>query len=326
MMRATGGAQPGPDLTPDAYVRDLREELPTLGRIADVDSSIVMNIDSGDMQPSDWVVIASAVHGALSQGAYDGVVVVHGTDTMAYTASAVAFILGGLSRAVVFTGSQRPLAEVRTDARQNLIDAALVATLAVPEVSVTFAARALRGARSTKRDAWAFDAFESPNCEPLVALGVGVDVAAHVRASAPLAPFDDRIDPRVLAVRVFPGIEPAIINGALHAGVHGLVLSTYGTGNFPHLAGSLIPALEEARERRVPVLVVSQCPRGFVEMRRYAGGAEAEAAGAISGGDMTVEAAIAKLMVGLGRYADATELRAYLERDVVGERVASVTS
>lgn len=326
MMRAGDGAQPGPQLTPDAYIRDLREELPILGRIAAIDSSIVMNIDSGDMQPSDWVTIARSVHSALSLETYDGVVVVHGTDTMAYSASALAFILGPLPRPVVFTGSQRPLAEVRTDARQNLIDAALIATLAVPEVSVAFAARALRGARSTKRDAWAFDAFESPNCEPLVELGVGVGIAAHVRSSAPLAAFDDRIDPRVLAVRVFPGIQPSIINGALHAGVRGLVLSTYGTGNFPHLAGSLIPALEEARDRGVPVLVVSQCPRGFVEMRRYAGGAEAEAAGAISGGDMTVEAAIAKLMVGLARHRGAADLRAYLERDVIGERVGAELS
>ena len=187
-------------------------------------------------------------------------------------------------------------------------------------MTIAFASRALRGVRATKRDAWAFDAFDSPNCAPLVELGLGVDVAPHVRPAAPLAPFDPRLEPRVLAVRVFPGIDPALVRGALGAGVRGLVLEAYGTGNLPHLAGSLIPVLREAFERAVPVLVVSQCLRGFVDMTAYAGGAEAKAAGAISGGDMTVEAAIAKLMIGLARYDDPGTLRRWLEADVMGER------
>jgi L-asparaginase len=310
-------------LRPDVYGRDLVVELPSLQRVAELDTRILCNLDSGDMQPSDWVAIAREVHGALADDSYDGVVVVHGTDTMAYTASALALVLGPLPKPVVLTGAQRPLAEVRTDARENLIDAALIATLDVPEVTIAFASRALRGARATKRDAWAFDAFDSPSCPPLVELGLGIEVADHVRARGGVRTFDDRIEPRVLAVRVFPGIDPALVKGALRVGVRGLVLEAYGTGNLPHLSGSLIPALEEARERGVPVVVVSQCLRGFVEMERYAGGAAAAAAGAISGGDMTVEAAIAKLMIGLGRYANGDgALRAYLESDAVGERAS----
>ncbi len=314
-------------LRPDAYGRDLLTELPSLRRIAELDARVLSNLDSGDMQPSDWLSLAREVHAALGDERYDGIVVVHGTDTMAYTASALALILGPLPKPVVLTGAQRPLAEVRTDARENVIDAALVATLDVPEVTIAFAQRALRGARATKRDAWAFDAFDSPNCPPIVELGLGVDVASHVRPRGILAAFDERLEPRVLAVRVFPGIDPALVSGALRVGVRGLVLEAYGTGNLPHLGGSLIPALEEARACGVPVLVVSQCLRGFVEMERYAGGAEAAAAGAISGGDMTVEAAIAKLMIGLGRYPGASpELRAFLERDVVGERATMVAT
>lgn len=322
----TGGTlmmQPGRagELRPDAYGRDLLGELPILARAADVTTRILFNLDSGDMQPSHWVELARAVHGALADEGYDGVVVVHGTDTMAYGASALAFMLGPLPRPVVLTGAQRPLVEVRTDARQNLVDAVFAATLPIPEVCIAFASRVLRGARAMKRDAWALAAFDSPSCAPLAELGVDVDVAPHVRAPAPaLAPFDPRLEPHVLAVRIFPGLDPALVSGAIRAGVKGLVLEAYGTGNFPKLGGSLIPALEEARERGVPVLVVSQCPRGVVDMGRYAGGAAAAAAGAISGGEMTVEAAIAKMMVGLGRYADLGELRAWLERDVVGER------
>ncbi len=316
MMQAAASRE----LRPDAYGRDLLAELPILARAADVSTRILFNLDSGDMQPDHWVELARAVHAALTDEAFDGVVVVHGTDTMAYGASALAFMLGPIPRPVLFTGAQRPLTEVRTDARQNLVDAVFAATLPVPEVGIAFASRVLRGARSMKRDAWSLASFDSPNCPPLVELGIDVEVASHVRAAAPLAAFDPRLEPRVLAVRVFPGLDPELVRGALRAGVKGLVLEAYGTGNLPKLSGSLIPALDEARERGVPVVVVSQCPRGFVDMGRYAGGAAAQAAGAISAGDMTVEAAIAKTMVGLGRYGAGAELRAWLERDVIGER------
>jgi L-asparaginase len=308
------------ELAPDTTQRDLVSEVPILARIADIETRTLFNLDSGDMVPGDWITLAREIHGALAAGTHDGIVVVHGTDTMAYSASALAFLLGPIPRPVVLTGAQRPLLQARTDARENLIDAALVATLAVPEVSIAFAARALRGARTMKRDAWALDAFDSPNCEPLVKMGLSVEIGAHVRPPGALSPFDPRIETRVLAVRVFPGIDPELVKGALRAGVRGLVLEAYGTGNLPRLAGSLIPALEEAKARHVPVIVVSQCPRGFVDLSRYAGGAEAASAGVISGGDMTREAAIAKLMIGLGRYGSGPELQRFLEADVAGER------
>ena len=239
---------------------------------------------------------------------------------MAYTASALALLLGPLPKPVVLTGAQRPLIEARTDARQNLVDAALVATLAVPEVAIVMGSRVLRGARATKRDAWSLDAFDSPNCRPLVDLGIGVGVAGHVRAPQTLAAFDDRLESKVLAVRVFPGLDPGLVSGALRVGVKGLVLTAYGTGTLPNLEGSLIPALEEARERDVPVLVVSQCHRGFVELDQYEGGAAAARVGAISGGEMTAEAAVAKMMIGLGRYGAGQELAQYLVTNIVGER------
>ena len=305
-------------LDDDRAGRDLLAEVPSLARIATFDTRLLFHMDSANMQPSDWLTLAREVHAGIPE--YDGIVIVHGTDTMAYTASALAMILGPLPKPVVLTGSQKPLVDVRTDARQNLIDAALVATLAVPEVSIVSGARALRGARSTKRDAWGFRAFDSPNLPPLVELGLGIEIADHVRDAAPLAPFDGRLEPRVLAVRVFPGLDPSLVRGALRAGVKGLVLEAYGTGNLPNLGGSLIPALEEARERNVPVMVVSQCLRAFVELGQYDGGAAAQAAGAISAGDMTVEAALAKMMVGLARHGTEDELRAYLAASVVGER------
>jgi L-asparaginase len=192
----------------------------------------------------------------------------------------------------------------------------------VPEVSIVSGSRALRGVRATKRDAWGFSAFDSPNLPPLVELGIGIEIASHVAKPSPLGVFDDRLEQRVLAVRVFPGLDPDLVRGAIRLGVRGLVLEAYGTGTLPNLVGSLIPALDEARERGVPVVVVSQCLRGFVDLGRYEGGAAAEAAGVISGGDMTVEAALAKMMIGLARHGTGAELRAYFGASVVGERDA----
>ena len=299
--------------------RDFIAEVPALARIADIETKALFRLDSADMQPEHWITLAREIHGALASKKYDGIVVVHGTDTMAYTASALALLLGPVPKPVVLTGAQKPLVEARTDGRENLINATLAATLAVPEVSVAFAARVLRGVRTTKHSAWALDAFDSPNAPPLVELGLGVSVGSHVRKPGKLAKLDDRIDKHVLAVRVFPGLDPALVEGAIRVGVKGLVLQAYGTGTLPHLSGSLIPALDVARANGVPVLVTSQCRRGFVELERYEGGLAARKAGAISGGDMTVEAALAKMMIGLGRYGSGKKLRAYLESDVVGE-------
>jgi L-asparaginase len=297
--------------------QDLVREIPSLARVAELETKLLFSMDSADMQPSDWLTLAREVHAELPK--YDGIVVVHGTDTMAYTASALGLLLGPLPKPVILTGSQRPLVEARSDARQNLVDAVMVATLPVPEVAIVMHSRALRGVRATKRDAWGFDAFDSPHLAPLVELGIDVEVASHVLPRVELGPFDDRLDPRVLAVRVFPGLDPGLVRSAVHSGVHGLVLEGYGTGNVPL---SLLPALEEARSKNIPVVVVSQCLRGFVDLARYEGGAMAAAVGAISAKDMTVEAALAKLMIGLGRFGNTDALRTWFTASIAGERDA----
>ncbi len=297
-------------LTAEGLTADLLTELPVLKQVAEIETRLLFQLDSSDMQPENWVELASVIHGAL--GKYDGFVIVHGTDTMAYTASALAFLLPGLDRPVVLTGAQQPLFAVRTDARTNLIDACQVATLAVPEVGITFHSTLLRGCRATKMDAWGMDAFGSPSCPPLAELGLGVHLAGHVLPPRPPQPFDPRIEPRVLAVRTFPGLEPRLLQGALTSGVRGMVIEAFGAGNVPRLTRSLIPVIDTARGLDVPVVIVSQCPRGNVDLSAYEGGSAAEAAGAISAGDMTAEAALAKLMITLGR---ATGGRVQAARD-----------
>ncbi|MBK6518724.1 MAG: asparaginase [Polyangiaceae bacterium] len=305
LMIHTGGTllmQPRADgaaLSADAIKQDLLGELPVLKQIAEIDSLVLFRLDSADMQPEDWVEIAGVVHDKLED--YDGFVIIHGTDTMAYTASALAFLLPGLDRSVVLTGAQRPLGEIRSDGRANLVDACQVATMRIPEVAVAFNSRLFRGCRVTKLDAWGMNAFGSPSCPPLAELGLGVQVGAHVLAPRPKAPFDPRLEARVLAVRVFPGLDPKLLQGALTAGVRGMVVEAFGAGNVPRLERSLIPAIEAARSLDVPVVIVSQCPRGAVDLGAYEGGAAARDAGAIGALDMTAEAALTKLMITLGR-------------------------
>ena len=145
---------------------DLPSLVPQLADFAELEMQALFSLDSGDLQPAHWIEIARAVHAALARDDLRGVVVTHGTDTMAYTASALAFLLGPLNKPVVLTGAQRPMSEMRTDARTNVIDAMLGATLEVPEVVIAFGSHILRGCRAIKADAWAFDAFASPACPP----------------------------------------------------------------------------------------------------------------------------------------------------------------
>lgn len=302
------GGESGKPLHPDVYTRDLLAELPVLRNIGEIETQILFNLDSCDMQPHHWVELARLVHTALPD--YDGIVVIHGTDTMAYTASALAFLLPGLDRSVVLTGSQRPLEDIRTDARSNLVDACQVATLGVPEVGIVFRSQLFRGCRARKLDAWSLSAFGSPSCAPLAELGLGLHVAPHVLPKRPLAPFDPRIEDRVLAVRTFPGLDPRLLHGALGAGVRGMVIEAFGTGNIPHQEKSLVPVIEAAKSMDVPVVIVSQCARGDVDLSRYEAGVEAAAIGAIGAGDMTPEAALCKLMIALGRADAAGRIKA----------------
>ena len=291
-------------LAPHVYKSDLLAELPILGKIADIETRILFNLDSSNMQPHHWVELAQTVHEALPR--YDGFVIVHGTDTMAYTASALAFLLPGLDRTVALTGSQKPLVDVRTDARANLVDACHLATLRIPEVGIAFDSRFLRGCRAAKLDAWGMSAFGSPACAPLAELGLSVRIAPHVLPPRPPEPFDPRLEAHVLAVRTFPGLEPRLLHGALGVGVRGMVIEAFGAGNVPHLENSLIPVIEDAGERDVPVVIVSQTARGAVDLTRYEGGASARVAGAIGAGDMTPEAALTKLMITMGRTGEGS--------------------
>ena len=315
------GRRPTP-LSPDIYAQALTERVPELAELATVETKILCNLDSSDIGPEDWTVLAEEI--AVARTTHDGIVVIHGTDTMAYTAAALSFALDGLDRPVILTGSQRPLGEVRSDARRNLVDAVDLARRDLPEVGIAFDGRLLRGNRARKGDAWSYGAFASPGCPPLARLGLDVEIAPHVRR--PSGPFSlhARYDDRVAVVWLTPGLDPLALD-RIGEGQKGLVLAAFGVGNAPLRARSVAAAVERLVARGLEIVVVTQAQAGAVNLALYENGVALAAAGAIGGGDMTIESALVKLMHALARYpgtdAPTRRLRReYLERDVAGER------
>ena len=279
-------------------------------------------LDSSDVRPTDWQRFADRVAAALAGGAH-GVVVLHGTDTMAYTASALAFLLEGLPGPVVLTGSQVPLVELRSDARENLITSLLLAaTPGWAEVAVYLGGGLLRGCRTTKVSTDGFDAFASPNLPPLA--DVGVDIAWRRELVRPPARGPLRVhrlaDVDVVALRLFPGITAETLRNVLRDPVRGLVLETYGSGNAPSRDPELLAVLQDAVARGLVVVNVTQCLRGSVRMGTYAAGRALAAAGVVSGGDLTAEAALAKLLVLLSQGLPQGDVAAAMARDLAGER------
>ncbi|HWK28596.1 MAG TPA: asparaginase [Solirubrobacter sp.] len=277
-------------------------------------------LDSANMRPVDWLRIARDI--AERRDAFDGFVVLHGTDTMAYTASALAFLLRGLGRPVVVTGSQIPLGVLRSDGRRNLLTSVLVAARDdVREVCLVFGSRILRGCRAIKASASGFEAFESPNVAALGSAGVTIEVdGARLRTAAP-APIalPAALDAPVGLLRLYPGMPAALLEAALAAPVRGLVLEAYGAGTVPAADPEVLRVLAEGAARGVVILVVSQCVDGRVDLGAYASSGPLVRAGAVGGLDMTTEAAYAKLVVLLSEGHRADALRELLARDLAGE-------
>ena len=275
-------------------------------------------LDSANMSPQVWRRIAADI--AASYDDYDGFVVIHGTDTMAYTASALSFMLGGLGKPVILTGSQIPLAEVRSDARENLITSLLLAAHhPVPEVCLYFGGSLLRGNRSTKVSVGGFGAFASPNFPPLGRVGVEVELDESLlhRSAGPLTVRAFR-DVQVAALRLFPGIGAASVRSVVKP-LQALVLETYGAGNAPAADTELLEVLRAASERGVVIVNCTQCLHGSVDMSGYATGGALEAAGVVSGYDLTLEAALTKLLYLFSGDLSVPEVREQMGRSLRGE-------
>jgi L-asparaginase len=278
-------------------------------------------LDSSNMRPADWVRIGRDIVEHYDQ--YDGFIVLHGTDTMAYTASALPFFVRGLAKPVIITGSQIPLSEVRNDARNNLVTAMLIASeSAVPEVCLYFGNKLLRGCRATKVDADALEAFESPNYPLLGVIGVDVEIdGSHVRppSSEPLRLAEPIAEATVGAFRLFPGLSPQFLANVLQPPLQGLVLLAYGVGNGPDRDEKLLRVIRDASNRGVIIVACTQCLRGSVHLGEYATGAAWARSGVISGYDLTVEAALCKLYYLFSTGCTSEEVRRLMGQDLCGE-------
>jgi L-asparaginase len=305
-------------LKPSSFFRTLMARAPELFELAHVELELFSNNDSCEMQPELWTQIGEHLAQRLPE--FDGAVVTHGTDTLAYTASALSFMLQGLKKPVVLTGSQRPLGEIRSDARLNLIDAVTAAVRGPSEVTLCFDSHLYRGNRAQKIAVAEYDCFASPNFPPLGVLGVE---ATFQQGLPPAKSFRlrQKLDPRVFMLKVFPGLDPSLARKLLPH-VRGLCIEAYGAGNFPiqeKLGRSLLPLLTEAREREIPVVIVSQAFRNGVDLTLYEAGAAALELGAIPGGDLTPSAAVVKLMHALAYCKSVAEVRKTMQTPIAGE-------
>lgn len=305
------------------YVAQALADISTL-KHADMPDYVIKEysplLDSSNMSLLEWNRIAQDI--AQEYDHYDGFIIFHGTDTMAYTASALSFMLENLSKPVILTGSQIPLSEVRNDAIDNIITSLwLCAHESIREVCIYFNQHLLRGNRTQKVSAQRFNAFDSPNYPHLAAIGISIELHRELLIKKPTKPFHlQTLSPHFIAnFRLFPGFASDVLSFILNQPIRGLILETYGAGNAQNNDPQFLHLLTQACKRGVIIVNCTQCQQGKVEMSQYATGSALKKAGLISGQDMTPEAAHCKLLYLLSKDLETTTIKKLMQSNLCGE-------
>jgi len=307
----------------------LRKHVPEISEFDYVIHNYQFNppIDSSDMTPELWAKLVKIID--YNYDKFDGFVILHGTDTMAYTASALSFMLENLSKPVILTGSQLPIGVLRTDGKENLLTAIELAAAQdadghpmIQEVCVFFGQHLFRGNRCTKSNSEHFNAFSSYNYPALAKTGININYNySAIRKMSASKPFTAHLeaDNSVVALTLFPGISQTLIENMLEMpNIKGIILRTFGSGNAPTLPW-LVEAIRKATDNGKVIINITQCQSGGVTMGLYETSRQLQNAGVVSGHDMTIEAAITKLMILFGRGFRASEVRHLMSTNIAGE-------
>ena len=331
LILSTGGtiaSVPTEDgLVPALTGKQMTERIPELGRLAALECHTICNLDSTNVQPEEWIQIAEEVR---KEGiSYDGVVILHGTDTMAYTAAALSFLLQPVKKPVILTGSQIAMEEEGSDAISNLIQAVQTAVSGVPGVFIVFAGKIIKGVRAKKMCTRELEAFHSMNEEPAGRIEngqiiwrfeeCGKNTVGDGIPASQKTDYEIKLNPNIALVKLYPGIEEKLLHAVIEAGYEGIILEAFGCGGIPNYRRNLLPELERAIQKGIAVVVTTQCEYNGVNLDLYEVGVLAKKLGVLSAKDMTIEALTTKLMWVLGQTKDRGKIEEMMNTCYEGE-------